>query len=83
MILTFIHEKYFNKRNLGRRKNDLIIHTPNTVTFESNSLRCLGPHIWKTLPENVKEITSFEKFRESINNRYGPSYKCSVCYYQN
>ena len=77
MILIFIHEKYFNKRNLSRRKNDLIIHTPNTVTFESNSLRCLGPHIWNTLPENVKEITSFEKFRESINN------KCSVCYYQN
>ena len=31
----------FNKRNeINRRKNDLIIHTPNSVTFGSNSLRC-------------------------------------------
>ena len=39
-------KKSFKKRNnLNRRKNDLIIDTQNTVTFESNSLRCLGPHI--------------------------------------
>ena len=77
-------KELFNKRNnVNRRKNDLIIHTQNTVTFGSNSLRCLGPHIWNTLPENIKEITSFEKFKESINNWYGPSCKCSLCYYQN
>ena len=51
----------FNKRNnINRRKNDLTIHTQNTVTFGSNSLRCLGPHIWNTPSENIKEITSFE-----------------------
>ena len=71
--LSFLKE-FFNKRNnVNRRKNDLIIHTRNTVTFGSNSLRCLGPHIWNTLPENIKEITSFEKFKESINNWYGPT----------
>ena len=59
------------------------IHTRNTVTSESNSLRCLGPHIWNTYPENIKEITSFEKSKESINNWYGPSCKCSLYYYQN
>ena len=41
-----IMKKLFNKRsNINRTKNDLIIHTRNTVTFGSNSLRCLGPHI--------------------------------------
>ena len=31
----------FNKRNdINRRKNDLIIHAPNSVTFGRNSLRC-------------------------------------------
>ena len=34
--------------------------------FESNSLGYLGPHIWNTLPENIKEITSFEKFKKPI-----------------
>ena len=73
-----------NKRNSkNRRKNDLIIHTRNSITFESNSLRCLGAHVWKTLPENIKEITSFEKFKESINNWYEPNCKCSLCYYKN
>ena len=57
---SFIKE-LFNKRN--RRKNDLIIHARNTVTFGSNSWRCLGQHIWNTLPENIKEISSSEKFK--------------------
>ena len=77
-------KELFNKRNnVNRRKNDLIIHTRNTVTFGSNSSRSLGRHIWNALPENIKVITSFEKFKESINNWYGPSCKCSLCYYQN
>ena len=59
----------FNKRsNTTEEKNDLIIHTRNSVTFASNSLRFLGPHIWNTLPENIKEITCFEKFEEPIKN---------------
>ena len=56
---------------VNRRKNDLIIHTWNTVTFGSNSFRCLGPHNWNTLPENTKEMTSFETFKGSLNNWYG------------
>ena len=74
----------FNKRNkINRRKNDLIIHLRNSITFESNSLRCLGANVWKTLPENIKEITSFQKFKQSIKNWYKPNCKCSLCYYKN
>ena len=48
----------FNKRNkMNRRKNDLIIYIRNSITLGSNSVRCLGPHIWNTLPEDIKEIT--------------------------
>ena len=58
----------FNKRNnITEEKNDLITHTRNSVAFASNSLRFLGPHIWNTLPENIKEITYFEKIKEPIN----------------
>ena len=35
------------------------------------SLRCLGPHIWYTLPGNITEQISFAKFKESINSWYG------------
>ena len=74
----------FNKRNnVNRRKHDLMIHIRNSVTFGSYSLRYLGPHIWNTLPENIKKITSFEKFKEFISNFYGPSCQCNLCYYKN
>ena len=71
-----------DKYLLRTMKNDLIVHTRNIVTFGSYNLRCLVPHTWNTLPENIKETTSFEKF-ESINNWYRSSCKCSLCVYQN
>ena len=59
---SLLMKNVFNKRNnISRRKNDLIIHKRNSVTFGSDSLRCLGPHFWNTLPENIKEMNSFEK----------------------
>ena len=56
---SFIKELFNKRNNVNRRKNELIIQTRNTVTFGSNSLRCLGPHIWNILPENIKKINSF------------------------
>ena len=72
-----------NAKKQTRNSVTFCTQTRNSVTFGSNSLRCLGPHIWNSLPENIKEITSFEKFKESINNWYGPSCKCSLCHYNN
>ena len=63
---SFIKELFNKKNNVNRRKNDLIIHTQNTVTFGSNGLRCLGPHIWNTLTGNIKEITSFENLKNLL-----------------
>ena len=71
---SFINELFNKRSNINRRENDLIIYTRNIVMFGSNNLRCLSPHIWNLLPENIKE---------SINNWYGPSSKCSLCYDQN
>ena len=83
-LKTSFMKNSFNKRNnINRRKIDLIIHTRNTVMFGNNSLRCLGPHIWNPSPEYIKEMTSFEKIKESINNWYRLSCKCNLWYYQN
>ena len=59
---SFMKNLVRKRNNINRKKNDLIIHKRNSVTFGSNSQRCLGPHIWNALPENIKEITHFEKF---------------------
>ena len=71
---TFMENLFTKRNNTNRRKNDLIIPSRNSVTFGNNSLRCLGPN---------KEISSFEKFKESIKNWYGPTCKCSLCYNKN
>ena len=58
---------FIKKKQYKQKKNGLIIHTRNTVTIRSNSLRRLGQNIWNTLPENIKEIT--KKFKESIKKQ--------------
>ena len=64
--LLFIKELFNKRNNVNKRKNDLIIHTRNTVTFGSNSLRCLDPHIWNTLPENIKEILLLKNLKNLL-----------------
>ena len=64
----FMKNLFNKKSDITEEKNKLTIHTKNYVTFANNILRFLGPHIWNTLPENIKEITCFEKFKKPINN---------------
>ena len=72
-----------NKRgNTNKRMNDLLIPTRNSVMFGDNSFRCLGPHIWNTLPEHVKAEVSFEKIKEYLSTWFGPSCKCNICSFE-
>ena len=65
----------FAKREVSkRRKNSLEIPNRNTVRFGDKSIRSLGPHIWNGLPEEIKNETSYDKFKEYLNTWYGP--KC-------
>ena len=45
-----------------RRKNDLVVNRAKTTTFGEKSLRTLGPKIWNSLPKEVKDLTSLQKF---------------------
>ena len=76
---SFMKDLFQKRNNTYKRKNDLIIPPRNSATFGNKSLRCLGPHIWNTLPESIKEITSYDRIKESLKNWYGPRCKCSVC----
>ena len=42
---TFMKNLFNKRNNTNRRKNDLKIHTRNSVTFRSNSLISFVPHI--------------------------------------
>ena len=61
-----------------RRKNNLEIANRNTVKFGDKSIRSLGPHIWNGLPEEIKNETSYDKFKEYLNTWYGPKSTCSL-----
>ena len=53
----------------------------NSVTFSDKSLRSLAPHVWKSLPKQLKTETSYAKFQDEIDKRFGPKCKCSLCSY--
>ena len=59
--------KYFKKgSHSSRRKNELVVNRAKTATFGEKSLTTLGPKIWNSLPEDVKDLTSLQKFTEII-----------------
>ena len=40
----------------------------HTTKYEDKSLRCMGPHIWNSLPNHIKNETNYIKFKEFIND---------------
>ena len=49
--------------------------------FSEKSLKKLGPKIWNSLPEDVKDLASLPKFKEFIRTWYGSECKCNVYKY--
>ena len=49
----------------------------HTTKYGNKSLRCLGPHIWNSLPNQIKEETDYTLFKELINDWVGMNYKCN------
>ena len=67
------------KENEKVRQNDIIVKRINPNRFGTQSLRSLGPKIWKNLPSNIKSETSFLKFKEYIKTWLGRKCRCTVC----
>ena len=58
---------YFKKGSQSvRRIDDLVVNRAKTTALGEKSLRTLGPKIWHSLPEDVKDLTSLQKFTEFI-----------------
>ena len=56
-------EIFSKTTNLTRRPLDINFNQNNTTKYGNSSLRGLGPHIWNSLPIEVKEETEYEKFK--------------------
>ena len=81
--LAFMGEIFHRTKWLTHRPNNIQVNVHKTVKYGDKSLRTLGPHIWNSLPEHVKAETNFIKFKEYINQWFGPICKYNLCVYIN
>ena len=50
-----------------------------TTKYGNKSLRCLGPNIWNSLPNQIKKEINYTKFKEFINDWFDMNCKCNLC----
>ncbi len=63
----------------SRNPDNLFIPKANLITYGYKSFRILGPRIWNSLPNEIKEIKSLPKFKDMISNVKMPFCSCKTC----
>ena len=76
---TFMKNIFATRELWKRRKNKLEILNRNTVKYGDKSIGSLAPHIWNGLPDEIKNETPYNKFKEYLNTCHGPKCTCSLC----
>ena len=66
-----------------RSDNALKVGRFNTVKYGRNSLRTLGPQIWKSLPNEYKTAVNLNQFKKIMKLWSGPKCSCNICKYIN
>ena len=59
----FMHSYFKKGSHSASRKNDLVVYRAKTSTFGEKSLRTLGPKIWNSQPEDVRDLTSLQNLQ--------------------
>ena len=73
-------KEIFHKTALTTRRSlNLGVNENYTTKYGNKSLRCLSPHIWKFLPNQIKNKTDYTKFKEFVNDWFGMRCKCNLC----
>ena len=61
-------EEIFQKTKwMMHRPNNIQVNTHKTVKYGDKSQRTLGPQIWNSLPEHIKNETDYINFKEYIS----------------
>ena len=79
----YMKEIFYKTTNLTHRPFNIKVNQNNTTKYGNKSLRSLGPHIWNSLPNQIKEGTNFNKFKNYIDKWFGTKCKCNLCSYLN
>ena len=76
---AFMEEIFHRTKWLTHRPNNIQVNVHKTAKYSHKSLRTLGPHIWNSLPEHMKEVeTNFIKFREYIS-QWSDQFANGIC----
>ena len=65
--LKYMTEYFYKTPNLTHRPFNIKVNQNNTTKYGNKSLRSLGPHIWNSLPKQIKEETDYNKFKNYID----------------
>ena len=76
---NYMKEIFYLSPHETHKKYDLFVHSRNTTKYGNHSLRVLGPHIWNSLPEEIKKVSSLDAFKNYIKSWCGQKSKCCLC----
>ena len=54
----YMKKIFYKTTNLTHRPFNIKVNQNNTTKYGNKSLRSLGPHIWNSLPKQIKEKTN-------------------------
>ena len=60
---NYMKEIFYLSPHETHKKHDLFVHSRNTAKYDNYSLRVLVPHIWNSLPEEIKRLSSLNVFK--------------------
>ena len=73
-----MQEIFYKTTNLTHRPFNINVNQINTTKYVNKSLRSLGPHIWNSLPKQIKEETNYNNFRNYIDKWFSAKCKCNL-----
>ena len=76
---SFMKDIFKLSPHFTHKKHNIFVHPRNTVTYGNKSLKSLGPHMWNSLPEQIKATNSLYVFKNFIKDWFGPNCKCKIC----
>ena len=83
-LSSYYMKDIFSKTtNLTHRPLDINFNQSNTTKYGSNSLRSLGPHIWNSLPSEIKKETQHKTFKNYMNDWFGLKCKYNMSSFLN
>ena len=69
---AFVTHRFLNLTKVNE------INGNHTIKYGNKSLICLGPHIFNSLPNQIKKETDYTKFKEFITTWFGIKSKCNL-----